>query len=213
MKKIFLKGAMCITVAGLLASCGNGANTENKDQKESAADRKLEQYVLDAKAENPSVFLSIVDTEQTDSSAVYTVKSLRDQDTIGLKLEVLKNVPPGITVDGTPDNDAGFTKGAVKFTSLGKESDSFLQALRGLYKQSGSDKMTDTTLQPLVFFSSKTEIDLTKNGTYSFKLFFGNGVGAEAEAFLVLDLYKRLVEFKSKDSTQYPRLIAAFEGK
>src|SRR5690606_6783377 len=97
--------------------------------------------------------------------------------------------------------------------SIGAESDRFVQAVADLYKQPVEGGMTSSTLLPLVFSSNKKNVDLNSNQTYTFKLFFENELGDEAEAFAVLDLYKRLFELRAKDATHYKRVLAAFQGK
>ncbi|MFD1769054.1 hypothetical protein [Sphingobacterium suaedae] len=212
MKTTLFPAVIFIGLGGILCGCGNNSKTEDKSQQAKQLTQNIGQYIVNSDTENPSVYLSLVDSKETDSSMVYVAKSLRNRDTIGLQIEVVKNIPAGLYPDGNPNNEKGFTSGAIKFSSIGSESDNFIQALGGLYKHSVKGGMTEVTLLPLVFSSNKKNIDLKKNGTYTFKLFFNNSAGAEAEVFAVLDLYKRLFEFRAKDSTQYERILAAFQG-
>jgi hypothetical protein len=64
-----------------------------------------------------------------------------------------------------------------------------------------------------VFSSNKGEVDLTKNATYSFKLFFDNEQGEPAEVFVIVDTYRKSLEITEKDSTFRKQLLSAFEGK
>src|SRR5690606_1209389 len=196
----------CCTLYG----CGNASD---KGKGAQGGQRQIGQYVVNPDVDNPSVYLTLVESHETDSSVVYTGKSLHDQDTIGLEIEVIKSIPAGLLADGNPDNEGGFTPGAIKFRSLGAESDNFVHALGALYKIPAQRSMTDDTILPLVFSSNRKEVDLGNNGTYTFKLFLDSAAGSEAEVFAVLDLYKRLFELRAKDTTHYERIVSAFEGE
>lgn len=210
MKRNLLPALAMILTITALASCGNSG--KNKDGS-SKHDVVISQYHIPSASENPSFFLSLVKRTQTDSSVVFIAKSLREADTIGMQIEVLKHVPAGITIDGLPDEEKGFRQGAIKFTSLGPISDKLVAAMAHIYKLPEESGMTKATLDPLVFSSNKKDADLTKNGTYSFKVFLENQIGPEAEAFVVIDTYKRSFEFRAKDSTQYRPIVSAFQGE
>ena len=144
---------------------------------------------------------------------VYIAKSVVDNDTVGLKIEVINGLNAGIFLDGTVNNDRGFHKGGMKISSIGKESDHFVAALAKLYGLTSSAQFSGQTLLPLTFSSNKKNLDLGSNETYSFKLFFPNKLGEEAEAFVVLDLYRNLFDITARDSSQYARLISALQGQ
>ncbi|WDF69880.1 hypothetical protein PQ465_05760 [Sphingobacterium oryzagri] len=212
MKNIRIPFALCALVAILFASCGNPSSSDKKTENaDKSAAKELGQFV-GAGTDNPSIYFYLQDTHETDSSVVYIAKSLHKQDTVGLQIEVAKNIPAGVTADGAPDDKVGFQTGSIKFSSLGKESDAFVAALGELYKIPAKGGMGSSTITPLVFSSNKKAVDLSNNSTYSFKLFFANSAGAEAEVFGILDLYRRLFELKARDASQYERILSAFEG-
>ncbi|MGO1243646.1 MAG: hypothetical protein ACTJHT_02160 [Sphingobacterium sp.] len=210
MKRDLVSAIIVLLSLGVLSSCGNSGKNEDGSSKH---DVKIGQYHIPSASENPSFYLSLVKSRQTDSTVVFVAKSLREADTIGVQIEILKNMPAGITPDGMPDEDNGFTEGAIKFTSIGTNSDELVAAMAHVFKLPEEKGMTTATLAPLAFSSNKKDADLTKNGTYTFKLFFENQIGPEAEAFVVFDTYKRLFEFRAKDSTQYKPLVSAFQGQ
>ncbi|MFD2556141.1 hypothetical protein [Sphingobacterium tabacisoli] len=203
-----------VAAAVTMASCNNtgqGNKTNTADSTKNTP--TIEQLTNNAEAAKQQLFLRFTEEISTDSSMVYVAKSLFDKDTVGLKIEVLKDIKPGLTNDGKVDEKAGFVKGAIKFSSIGASSDAFVKALGTMFKQPTSNKMTDQVILPTVFSSNKTAVDLTKPSTYSFKLFFENGAGEPAEVFGVVDTYRKAFEFSEKDSTFRKQFVAAFEGK
>ena len=196
-----------LVAALLFASCGN-SNTSTQ----SAQSPSLEKFTNDKTAAKQQLFLRIVDESQTDSSHVYVAKSVFDQDTVGLKVEVLKNIKPGVNGQGRPVED-GFVKGAIKLSSIGAESDALVKSLATIFNSSSDGVFSSTTLLPTVFSSNTVEVDLNKKSTYSFKLFFDNTVGEPAEVFATLDLYKRSIEFSEKDASYRAQFLAAITGK
>ncbi|ERJ58054.1 hypothetical protein [Sphingobacterium paucimobilis] len=203
-----------VAFAVTMGSCNN-ASQENKsttgDSTKNTA--SIEQLTNNKEADKQTLFLRFTEETSTDSSMIYTAKSLFDKDTVGLKIEVLKDIKPGLTNDGKVDQKAGFVKGSIKFSSLGGSSDAFVKALGTMFKLPTADKMTEGVILPTVFSSNKTAVDLTKPSTYSFKLFFENGAGEPAEIFGVVDTYRKAFEFSEKDSTFRKQFVAAFEGK
>ncbi len=210
MKSDLLSIIIAMLVSVVFSSCGNSTKNEGSTKKD---DVTIGQYHIPSATENPSFYLSLVQSSQTDSSVVFVAKSLREADTIGMQIEILKHLPAGVTVEGLPDEENGFKMGAIKFSSIGKYSDQLVAAMAHMYKLPDTQGMTTATLAPLVFSSNNKAADLTKNGTYTFKLFLENQIGPEAEAFVVVDTYKRLFEFRAKDSTQYKPIVSAFQGE
>jgi len=210
MKRNILQTVLLTLLSTLLFSCRNSGKNENNSSKN---DVSIGQYYIPSAAEIPSFYLSLVQRTQTDSSVIFIAKSLQDVDTIGMQIEILKQIPAGITPEGVADEDNGFKQGAIKFTSLGGVSDHLVSAMSDLYKLPVGGGMTSIPLEPLVFSSNEKDVDLTKNGTYTFKVFLENQIGPEAEAFVVVDTYKRLFEFRAKDSTQYKTIVSAFKGE
>ena len=131
---------------------------------------------------------------------------------MGLQIEISKAIPAGVFEDGNVNEEKAFQEGAIKFSSIGEESDRFVKAIAALYELSTDQGMTDAVLTPLVFSSNKTVVDLTGNGTYAFKLFFANSEGEEAEVFTELNLYNRSFKMWAKDAAQHARILSAFTG-
>ncbi|WP_164112558.1 MULTISPECIES: hypothetical protein [Sphingobacterium] len=204
-------GTACVLA---LTACNNAPKDGNSSDGNAAkGDPTIEQLSNQVDAPKQHLFLRFTDEVSTDSSMIYTTKSLFDKDTVGLKVEVLKNIKPGLRNDGTVDEKTGFMRGSIKISSLGAHSDAFVKALGTMFKLPTSNKMTNEVVLPTVFSSNKGAVDLTKPATYSFKLFLDNKVGEPAEVFAVVDTYRKSFELTEKDSTFRGQIIAAFEGK
>ncbi|KGE13581.1 hypothetical protein [Sphingobacterium deserti] len=212
MKKVYSYAAVVAVISSITIGCGNQSGSETKKDSKDSAGAELGQFV-NTDTENPSVYFYLGNTQETDTSVMYTAKSLYESDTVGLQIEVSKNIQAGVGADGNPDEKDGFKKGVIKFSSLGKQSDAFVQSLGKVYGKPADGKMVTTAITPLVFSSNKQAVDLSKNGTYSFKLFMENKVGAEAEVFAILDLYRRLFELKARDTTQFDRVLSSFKDE
>lgn len=211
MKNRFMKALLFMSLVALVTACtGQGAKEKSTSGENQ---RQLTPFTVPAEGRVPGAFLTLIDAVKTDSSTVYTAKGIADKDTVGLKIEVVNGLNAGIFLDGTVNNERGFHPGGVKISSLGKESDHFVSALAKLYGLTSSSQFSSKTLLPLTFSSNKKNLDLSTKETYSFKLFFTNKLGDEAEVFAVLDLYRNIFEFTARDSAQYPRIISAFEGQ
>lgn len=211
MKTTILQAAAVMMLASTLTGCGNNQKS-NESTTEDALTANLGQYIATSTTDNPAIFLSLVKSTETDSSMVYVGKSLNDKDTLALQIEIIKDIPAGVFGDGEVNEEKAFHEGAIKFSSVGEESDNFVKAVAALYEQPADNGMTDAILEPLVFSSNKTVVDLTGNGTYAFKLFFANSFGEEAEVFSELNLYNRSFKMWAKDAEQYPRILSAFRG-
>jgi hypothetical protein len=204
-KSIFATG---VITALILSSCGNSTNSE----KSSNTAPSLEKLTNDKAAVKQQFFLRIVDESQTDSSHVYVAKSVFEQDTVGLQVEVLKNITPGVNGQGRPVED-GFVKGAIKLSSIGTESDALVKSLATIFGAESAGAFASSTILPTVFSSNTVAVDLSRKSTYSFKLFFDNAVAEPAEVFATLDLYKRSFEIGEKDASYRAGLLSALEGK
>ena len=204
-KSIFATG---VITALILSSCGNSTNSE----KSSNTAPSLEKLTNDKAAVKQQLFLRIVDESQTDSSHVYVAKSVFDQDTVGLQVEVLKNITPGVNGQGRPVED-GFVKDAIKLSSIGAESDALVKSLATIFGAESAGAFARSTILPTVFSSNTVAVDLSTKSTYSFKLFFDNAVAEPAEVFATLDLYKRSFEIGEKDASYRTGLLSALEGK
>lgn len=212
MKKTILQAAAAMMLASTLASCGNN-QTSNNTSTEDAMNANLRQYVATSTTDNPAIFLSLVKSTETDSSMIYVGKSLNEQDTLALQIEIKKDIPAGVYADGEVNEEKAFTTGTIRFSSLGAESDNFVKAVAALYEQPTDKGMSQNPLEPIVFSSNKTVVDLTGNQTYAFKFSFANGLGEGAEMFGELNLYNRSFKLWSKDTEQHPLIVSAFTGE
>lgn len=208
MKKIITTVlAAGVLTTTLLTSCGNDAKDTNK-----ANQPTVQNLVNDRNAAKQILFLRLLDEVETDSSTSYTAKALYDQDTVALKVEVMKNIQPGVDASGKPTED-GFVQGAIKFSSVGVASDHFVKALGKVFKIDGVESMAQQVILPTVFSSNQQVVDLSKSTSYNFKLFFENQTTSPAEVFAVVDTYRKALEISEKDSTYRVGLVAAFQGK
>lgn len=205
-----MKATFGMSVLALLlaTSCNNETKTSDKETKEP----RMESFTNDKDAAKQQLFLRFTDELATDSSIVYTAKSLYDNDTVGVQIEVLNNIKPGINKEGYPEK-SGFVKGNIKFSSIGVESDNLVHALSSIFNIPATAGMTQNIILPTVFSSNKEVVDLSKPGTYSFKLFLDNAKGEPAEVFAVVDTYRKSFEISEKDSTYRAQILSAFEGK
>lgn len=205
MKKLTLFKVIVLLLT--VTACNNSPN----ESKESVDGLPLKQMINNKDLVNHHLYLSFTDIAETDTSVLYTVRSLFNEDTVGLKIELKKDIQPGINKDGQPTAE-GFTQGNIRISSIGTESDNFLNALSEIFDLPSSEKMTENTLLPTVFSSNNEVVNLNKAGTYSFKLFFDNSKGEPAEIFAVVDTYRKIFELSEKDSSYRSLLISAFEG-
>jgi len=211
MKKLGSYAALIAVIVGL-SSCGNSSKNKDSNNAQSS-EVKLNQLTNNPEADKLHLYFQIKELNQTDSSVIYLANSLYEADTVGLQIEVLKNIAPGIKSDGKPDDATGFQKGPVKFSSVGEKSDNFVKSLGVLFNLPSSGKMSSDTLLPLVFSSNQYPVNLSESKTYSFKYFFDNKTGVPAEMFGILDTYKKSFELSEKDSTFRAAIISSFEGE
>ncbi|WP_140938426.1 hypothetical protein [Sphingobacterium lumbrici] len=207
-----MKGICSIVGLGVVALMLTSCNNSSPD-KQKKSERRLEVFTINADAAKQQFFLRLVDEQQTDSSVVYNAKSVFEDDTVGLQVEILKDIEAGVTSDGKIDGSKGFVRGAIKLSSIGAHSDNLVKALGAIFKLPSTGKMTSQTIDPLVFSSNKVTVNLAKQSTYSFKLFLDNSIGTEAELFAVVDTYRKSFEMSEKDSTFRAHIISAFEGQ
>lgn len=162
--------------------------------------------------ENPtSIFLGIVDKIEEDTAFSYITKGLFEGDTVGLVIEVAKDILPGVNADDSVNEADGFRTGSITFHSAGVESDAFVSALAKLWGLGDSIyTMTSSPVKPLVFSSNKVVVDHTKPTTSSYKLFFDPESRNAGEVFFTLDNYRRFVEFQEKDSIYRVKIMQAF---
>ncbi|PUV25465.1 hypothetical protein DCO56_00240 [Sphingobacterium athyrii] len=209
--------AILATATLMLAACGN-SNQKKNDGSDTATANTIERVRIEKFTngtpgpEKKNFFLRITDEVKTDSSRIYTTKSLYNQDTVGAKFEIIDFIPAGI-IDGQPSDDVGFTKGKIKITSLGTQSNNLVKALGELFQMPTNDAFTKDVVLPNVFSSNKMNVDLSKKTAYSFKLFLENKKAEPAELFFNIDTYKHGIEFSEKDPSFRAGLLSAFTGK
>lgn len=204
MKTYFVLGAIALFLS---TSCGNSTNTA-ESTKESIV---LQQFTTDRNAERINLFLGFTEETETDSSMIYIAKSLFDTDTVGLKVEVLKDIQPGINSEGRPVEN-GFVKGVIKLSSIGVESDNLVKALSSLYKIPVSGGMTNEVILPTVFSSNMNVVDLSKPSAYSFKLFLDNPKGEVSELSFTVDTYRKGIDIGEYNPSFREYTISAFQG-
>jgi len=209
--------ALLATATMMVAACGN-SNQKKTDGSDTATANTIERVRIEQLTngtpgpEKKNFFLRITDEVKTDSSRIYTTKSIYNKDTVGAKIEVIDFIPAGI-IDGQPSDDVGFTKGKIKITTLGTQSDNLVKALGELFQIPTSDGFTKEVVLPNVFSSNKVNVDLSKKTAYSFKLFLENKKAEPAELFFNVDTYKHSIEFSEKDPSFRAGFISALTGK
>lgn len=209
--------ALLATATMMMAACGN-SNQKKTDGSDTATANTIERVRIEQLTngtpgpEKKNFFLRITDEVKTDSSRIYTTKSIYNKDTVGAKIEVVDFIPAGI-IDGQPSDDIGFTKGKIKITTLGTQSDNLVKALGELFQMPSNDGFTKEVVLPNVFSSNKVNVDLSKKTAYSFKLFLENKKAEPAELFFNVDTYKHSIEFSEKDPSFRAGFISALTGK
>lgn len=206
MKSIFSLSILALLLA---SSCDNSTKSTAKKSE----DFPLQQLSNDKTAPKQQMFLHLTDEIDNDSSKIYIARSLFNEDTVAVQVEVLKAIKPGLTSDGKVDQKAGFQKGSIKLSSVGLESDNFVKALASLFNIPATGGMTQNVLVPTVFSSNKEVVDFSKPATYSFKLFFDNPNGEPAEMFAVVDTYRKSFVISEKDPAYRVGILTALEGK
>jgi len=209
--------ALLATATMMMAACGN-SNQKKTDGSDTATANTIERVRIEQLTngtpgpEKKNFFLRITDEVKTDSSRIYTTKSIYNKDTVGAKIEVVDFIPAGI-IDGQPSDDVGFTKGKIKITTLGTQSDNLVKALGELFQIPTTNGFTKEVILPNVFSSNKVNVDLSKKTAYSFKLFLENKKAEPAELFFNVDTYKHSIEFSEKDPSFRAGFISALTGK
>ncbi|WP_343565762.1 hypothetical protein [Sphingobacterium sp.] len=209
--------ALLATATIMVAACGN-SNQKKADGSDTATANTIERVRIEKLTngtpgpEKKNFFLRITDEVKTDSSRIYTTKSIYNKDTVGAKIEIVDFIPAGI-IDGQPSDDVGFTKGKIKISSLGTQSDNLVKALGELFQMPTTDGFTKDIVLPNVFSSNKVNVDLSKKTAYSFKLFLENKKAEPAELFFNVDTYKHSIEFSEKDPSFRAGFLSALTGK
>lgn len=202
MKYAVFNGLIYIIILTLFSSCGS--NSRNPMEK------NLPKLIENPEQENPDFYFRIISMEESDSSYLCMLKSMNLNDTVGMEMEIMKGINPGINEDGTPDLENGFYENKIKFLRTNKLTSQFISAMTSQYKIDIQHTNPKDIVKPIVFSSNKKTIDFTKDEIYALKLFFKNSIGAEAEIFARIDWHRRLFEFKPKDQTYFKSFVDSF---
>lgn len=198
--------------AGLMASCGSTDQNQAQSGTDSTAVTGTDLITLTGAAER-SLYLSIVDQSEQDTSFTYRVSAVHDGDTIGFNVSMAKDIQPGVNNDGSVNEENGFKTGTVQFHRSGAESDRFIQHLAqhwGITLENAS--FSNDPVVPLTFSSNKEGVDHSTPATHSFKLFFNPDAREPGELFFTHDTYLRRVELQEKDSTYRREILRALTG-
>lgn len=162
---------------------------------------------------NKSLFLSIVDQNEQDTSLLYTVRGAFNGDTVGFYLSMDKNIPAGIFEDGNINAEDGYQTGTIKFIRSGEESDRFIAALATIWEtEIASNSFSSEPVLPLVFSSNHKAVDFSKPSTHNFKLFFDMEAEEPGEIFFTHDTYHRRIELQEKDPSFRQVILNALAG-
>ena len=153
------------------------------------------------------IFLTVTADTKTTTGHRYIAKGMYHGKVVGLQIEISGSIGAGI-VDGRPGVASGFLKDAVRFTSIGRESDELVKALAGLYKQPAGKGFTKTVVSATVFSLNDKAVDLDKKDQYKLKLFFGgDNEQLYAELFMNVNTEKGEIELNEKDQSYRADII------
>ena len=86
--------ALLATASMMIAACGNSSQNKT-DGRDTATESTIERVRIEKFTngkpgpDKKNFFLRITDEVKTDSSRIYTTKSLYNQDTVGIKVEII----------------------------------------------------------------------------------------------------------------------------
>lgn len=193
---------------GLLSSLFGCAQTNS--QKDKAIELKEIEVKYDEQDGFKDINLTITSEEKTNDRHIYLAKGLYNGKVVGLKFEVLSNMPNGLTENG-PNPETGFIKNALVIKSIGSESDEFLEALSELYGFPTNQKFKSTIYVPTIFSLNKQNVNLEKAGYFHFKAFLDEDNESNyCEFFFNVDSGKRIIELHEKDMEYRKLIIKAF---
>jgi hypothetical protein len=197
----------------LLFGCGHG---QEKNQNNNSKQLYEITSRTDTSEGFSDIFLSITTDTKTDTSHIYIGHGLYKNKTVGLKLEVKSNLPAGITSSGELNSKSGVVWNAVKFISIGQESNNLVFALAQLYNEPAETEFTKDVLAPTLFSLNQQDVHFDKPGYYKFKLFFNDTSDDEnkyAEMFLNINTDEGIIELHEKDHEYRKPLLNTFTGK
>ena len=152
--------------------------------------------------------LNIVEKHINNNQWIIVAKGQYKGIIVGIKIKIKNELNPGI-VNGEVDKSA-IIKNGVEFSTIGKESDNFIEILSGLYGFQTKKKFTSNPLLFTCIPLSSTQASLDK-GYFKFKLFFDdtNINNLYSEIYLNPNFPKGLIEITEKDPGYRENLIKA----
>jgi len=147
--------------------------------------------------------LSVTETEELNEYYEYTAKGILNNDTIGIKIRLKKNIPPGF-VNGEPKNM--FLEKGIEFISNGNESDRLLSFMASKY---GVDKANLKFKKGQIFTCANLNQSKPnyKTGENKFKIFLEGHEEAYAELFVNFNFSEKVISFNEKDTEYREALI------
>ncbi len=201
-----LNKVLLLFVAAIMAAACSG----NKQSEGDDAPRVLS--LTGSGQYNKSLFLSIVDQTEQDTSFLYTVKGAFNGDTVGFYVSLDKEIPAGIDAEGSATMD-GFKTGSIKFLRSGDESDRFIAVLASIWEtEPAGNSFSAEAVLPLVFSSNNKAVDFSKPATHNFKLFFDPDAAEPGEIFFTHDTYHQRIELQEKDPAYRQIILDALAG-
>lgn len=194
--KIFLAAFLLC----LIISC----KYENKDSSNELEDITLR---IEKEGQFNDIYFNITNEIKTDSTHIYIIKGLYNKRVVGLQIEIKNNIGAGISnqeIVGT-----GFKFDAVKFKSIGEESNEFLIALSKLYNIPTTSDFTKNNLTFSVFSLNENAVNLDEKNYYKMKIFYEDGEDTEFEIYLNINTEKGEVELHEKDIEYRTNIIKA----
>ncbi|WP_353125021.1 hypothetical protein [Parapedobacter pyrenivorans] len=189
----------------VLASCSNAPKSDGGSGEAAPL------FALTNNPENPKyIALRLLDRRDGDTAITYSARAIYEQDTVGFTIQLDKDIPAGISSDGSVNEEAGFKTGTITFLRSGPESDRFVAALATLWKVEGVTRMKAQPVQPLAFSSNRAPVDHNKPFTNSFKLFFEENAPVPGEVFFTYDTYKKTIEFQEKGTQYRAQIVRTF---
>jgi|SRR5690554_1918802 len=188
-----------------MASCGGGSQEAKEETANDLINLKG--------ASDKSVYLTIVEQIEQDTTHLFKVQAVHEGDTVGFDVVMAKEIAAGINLDETINQDAGFVTGNIQFLRSGAESDRFVAAMAGIWDiHLPEHTFSANPVVPLVFSSNKEAVDYSKPSTNNFKLFLHPEVDEPGELNFTLDTYLRRVEIQVMDTVFNQEILNAFTG-
>jgi hypothetical protein len=158
------------------------------------------------------IFLKITDRKEKSKTVIYTAKGLHEGKVVGLTIEVMRNMMPGLLPSGEI-NQNGFYRDGIRFFSIGNESDELVKALSILYQFPTNKSFPEFIVGAMTFSLNEIPVDLNNKQHYKFKLFFhDNSEDLYCEMYCNLDLLNGVIELHEKDEQYRENIIKTFSN-